>query len=94
MFGLFGMVFVVLRRLGRNATGIVTVLVLNAVLAIVLPQISWQAHVGGLASPASCWGWPTPTCRARCGTVTAVAAPAVLTVLLVALAAAKLGSAG
>ena len=93
VFGLFGMVFVVLRRLGRNATGIVTVLVINAVLAIVLPYISWQAHVGGLIT-GFLLGLAYAYVPRSLRTVTAVAAPAVLTVLLVGLAAAKLTSVG
>lgn len=93
VFGLFGMVFVVLRRLGRSATGIVTVLVLNAVLAIVLPYISWQAHVGGLIT-GFLLGLAYAYVPRSLRTVTAVAAPAVLVVVLVGLAAAKLASVG
>lgn len=48
VFGLFGAVLVVLRRLGRDAGGIVGILVLNGVLSFVLPGIAWQAHLGGL----------------------------------------------
>lgn len=92
VFGLFGMVFVVLRRLGRNATGIVTILVLNAVLAIVMPQISWQAHVGGLAT-GFLLGLAYAYVPRPWRTVAAWVAPAVLVVLLVAVAAAKLAAA-
>lgn len=93
VFGLFGMVFVVLRRLGRSATGIVTVLVLNAGLAIVMPQISWQGHVGGLVT-GFLLGLAYAYVPRSLRTVTAVAAPALLVVVLVGLAAAKLASAG
>lgn len=48
VFGLFGAVLVVLRRVGRSAGGIVGVLVVNAVLGFVLPGVAWQAHLGGL----------------------------------------------
>ncbi len=48
VFGLFGAVLVVLRRVGRSAGGIVGVLVINAVLGFVLPGVAWQAHLGGL----------------------------------------------
>lgn len=48
VFGLFGAVLVVLRRLGRDAGPIVGILVLNGVLGFVLPGIAWQAHLGGL----------------------------------------------
>ncbi len=66
---------------------------LNAGLAIVMPQISWQAHVGGLVT-GFLLGLAYAYVPRSLRTVTAVAAPAVLTVLLVGLAAAKLGSAG
>jgi membrane associated rhomboid family serine protease len=47
VFGLFGAVLVVLRRLGRSAGPILGVLAINAVLGFVLPGIAWQAHLGG-----------------------------------------------
>lgn len=93
VFGLFGLVFVVLRRFGRDATGIVTILVLNAVLAVALPGISWQAHVGGLVT-GFLLGLAYAYVPRSLRTVTAVVAPAVLVVVLVGLAAAKLSSAG
>lgn len=48
VFGLFGAVLVVLRRVGRSAGGIVGVLVLNGVIGFVVPGVAWQAHLGGL----------------------------------------------
>lgn len=48
VFGLFGAVLVVLRRLGRSAGGIVGVIVLNGVISFVVPNVAWQAHLGGL----------------------------------------------
>lgn len=48
VFGLFGAVLVVMRRLGRDAGPIIGILVLNGVLGFVLPNIAWQAHLGGL----------------------------------------------
>lgn len=53
VFGLFGAVLVVLRRLGRSARSIVSVLVINAVLGFVLPGVAWQAHLGGLVVGAA-----------------------------------------
>jgi membrane associated rhomboid family serine protease len=47
VFGLFGAVLVVLRRVGRSAGGIIGVLVINTVLGFVLPGVAWQAHLGG-----------------------------------------------
>lgn len=48
VFGLFGAVMVVLRRVGRNATGMMAVIAINVVIGFVLPGIAWQAHLGGL----------------------------------------------
>ncbi|WP_188334907.1 rhomboid family intramembrane serine protease, partial [Cellulomonas soli] len=52
VFGLFGAVLVVLRRLGRDAGGIIGILVVNAVIGFLVPGISWQAHLGGLVTGA------------------------------------------
>jgi membrane associated rhomboid family serine protease len=48
VFGLFGAILVVLRRLGRDARQILVFLAINGVLGFVLPGIAWQAHLGGL----------------------------------------------
>jgi len=48
IFGLFGAVLVVLRRLGNDARGIVVIIAINAVLGFVVPGIAWEAHLGGL----------------------------------------------
>ena len=52
VFGLFGALFVVSRRLNTDATGIVWLIALNLVLGFVLPGIDWRAHVGGLMTGA------------------------------------------
>jgi membrane associated rhomboid family serine protease len=52
VFGLFGALFVVNRRLGRDVGGIVAVLAINAVLGFVATGIAWQAHLGGLVTGA------------------------------------------
>ena len=52
VFGMFGAVLVVLRRMGRDAGPILGILVLNGVLGFVLPNIAWQAHLGGLVAGA------------------------------------------
>jgi len=43
----------VLRRTGRSAQGIVGVLVINGILGFVVPNIAWQAHLGGLVIGAA-----------------------------------------
>jgi membrane associated rhomboid family serine protease len=52
IFGLFAAFFVVLRRLGRDTSSIVPILVLNLVLTFVIPGISIAGHMGGLVTGA------------------------------------------
>jgi membrane associated rhomboid family serine protease len=88
VFGLFGAVLVALRRLGRDATQIVVVLVINAVLGFVIPGIAWQAHLGGLLTGLALGGAFAYAPRGNRRTV-GVVAVAVVAVLLVVLALAK-----
>lgn len=48
IFGLFGALFVVLRRMNRSTQQIVIVIVINLVLSFSIPNIAWEGHVGGL----------------------------------------------
>jgi len=50
IFGLFAALFVVLRRLNRDTSSIITVLVINLIFSFSVAGISWAAHVGGLAT--------------------------------------------
>jgi membrane associated rhomboid family serine protease len=50
IFGLFGAWFVVARRLRLDSRWIVTVVVLNLVIGFIVPNIAWQAHLGGLVA--------------------------------------------
>jgi membrane associated rhomboid family serine protease len=52
VFGLFAAFFVVLRRLGKDTSQVVTLLVVNLVITFVLPGISWAGHIGGLLTGA------------------------------------------
>lgn len=47
VFGLFLAVIVLNRHMGRDISGLLMVIGINAVLGFVLPNISWQAHLGG-----------------------------------------------
>ncbi|WP_219466129.1 rhomboid family intramembrane serine protease [Nonomuraea rhizosphaerae] len=48
IFGLFGAVFVVGRRLNMDVRGIAVVLVLNLAMTFLISGISWTGHIGGL----------------------------------------------
>ena len=48
VFGLFSAMFIVQRRFGRDTSGIVALVGINAVVSILGANISWQGHLGGL----------------------------------------------
>lgn len=82
VFGLFGAVLVVLRRLGRNAQSFLVIIGLNLVIGFVIPQIAWQAHVGGLvvgAGLGAAYAY-SPTSRRREAGIVATVVAAVLVV--------------
>jgi len=92
VFGLFGAILVVLRRLGRDARQILVFIAINAVIGFVVPNIAWQAHFGGLVTGLALGAAFAYAPRER-RQVLAVVATAGLAVLLVALALAKYASA-
>jgi membrane associated rhomboid family serine protease len=48
IFGLLGAYFVIQRHLGGNNVQLLIVIGLNLVISFVIPNIAWQAHIGGL----------------------------------------------
>ena len=52
VFGLFAALFIIQRRFGRDTTTIVVLLALNLVISFLGAGISWQGHLGGLATGA------------------------------------------
>ena len=56
VFGLFAAVLVLNWRLGRETGGILALLLINGVLGFVLPNIAWQAHLGGAVTGAALAG--------------------------------------
>ena len=92
VFGLFGALLMVQRRLRQDLSGIYALVGINLVLGFVFSGIAWQAHVGGLVTGCALGAVLTlPTGRWR-APLHAAGSVAVL-VLLVALSAAKLASA-
>jgi membrane associated rhomboid family serine protease len=53
VFGLFGALLVLNRRLGRSSAGMYATLVINAVIGFVVPSIAWEAHLGGFLTGAA-----------------------------------------
>jgi membrane associated rhomboid family serine protease len=52
VFGLLGAFFVVNRRMGRETSGLVVLIVINFAFSFIAPGIDWRAHVGGMVSGA------------------------------------------
>ncbi len=52
IFGLLGAYLVVNRHLGRDSSGLLGLLLINALIGFVVPNIDWRAHVGGFVTGA------------------------------------------
>jgi membrane associated rhomboid family serine protease len=50
VFGLFGALFVVARRFGRNVSAVLLILGINVVIGFTIEGIDWRAHLGGLVT--------------------------------------------
>jgi len=48
IFGLLGAYFVIARRMGGNTTQLLIVIGLNLAIGFFVPNIAWEAHIGGL----------------------------------------------
>lgn len=53
VFGLFGAVYVINRRFGGDIRSITILLVINLGCSFLIPNISWESHVGGLIGGAT-----------------------------------------
>jgi membrane associated rhomboid family serine protease len=50
IFGLFGALFILLRRVGRDTSSMLSLIVINVVFTFLIPGISIAGHLGGLAT--------------------------------------------
>ncbi len=48
VFGLFGALLVITRKVSGNISGILVLLAINFATSFILPSISWESHLGGL----------------------------------------------
>lgn len=86
IFGLFGALLVVGRRLRLNVQPIALTIGFNLVLSFWLPNISWQAHIGGLLAGAAlgaAWAYAPRPSRTAIQIGSSVALIAVLVVAVV-----------
>jgi membrane associated rhomboid family serine protease len=52
VFGLFAALVVMNRKLGVSSAGVFVLIGINAFLGFTVPNIAWQAHLGGLVTGA------------------------------------------
>lgn len=52
VFGLFGSLLIVQRRFGGDTTQLIFLLVINAAIGFFVPNIAWEAHLGGFLAGA------------------------------------------
>lgn len=52
IFGLFGALLVVQRQRGGEVRQLIVLIAINGVIGFMVPQIAWQAHLGGLVTGA------------------------------------------
>jgi len=83
VFGLFAAFFVVLRKLGRDTSAVIGILVVNVVLTFTVPGISIAGHLGGLITGAVVGAVLAYAPRERRNLVQAGGSAAVLVVLVV-----------
>jgi membrane associated rhomboid family serine protease len=50
IFGLFGALVVLRKQIGADTGGLAVLIGLNLVISFAVPNISWQAHIGGLVT--------------------------------------------
>ncbi|MET3810454.1 membrane associated rhomboid family serine protease [Arthrobacter sp. UYEF3] len=84
IFGLFGALLVVQRHRGGDTKQLWVLIAINGVIGFVVPQIAWQAHLGGLITGALCAAVIAYVPRGRRQVPLQIAGLAVVMCLLVA----------
>jgi membrane associated rhomboid family serine protease len=54
VFGLFGIMLAVQRRLRRDLRGLLVVIAINLALPLLMAGVAWQGHLGGLVTGLAC----------------------------------------
>ena len=63
IFGLFLALLLVNRHLGRSTAGIGIIILINLAFSFLVPNVAWQAHLGGALTGAVCGGILMATAR-------------------------------
>lgn len=85
IFGLFGAMLLVQRHRGGDTRQLWVLIAINGVIGFLIPQIAWQAHLGGLVTGALCAAVLAYTPRGpRQGLIQAAGLVAVLALLIAA----------
>ncbi|MDQ0674963.1 membrane associated rhomboid family serine protease [Pseudarthrobacter siccitolerans] len=85
IFGLFGAMLLVQRQRGGDTRQLWVLIAINGVIGFLIPQIAWQAHLGGLVTGGLCAAVLAYTPRGRRqGLVQAAGLVAVLALLVAA----------
>lgn len=85
IFGLFGAMLLVQRHRGGDTRQLWVLIAINGVIGFLIPQIAWQAHLGGLVTGALCAAVLAYTPRGpRQGLIQATGLVAVLALLIAA----------
>jgi membrane associated rhomboid family serine protease len=87
IYGVFGGLLIVARRLRYDVRGLAVLLALNLALGFVVPSIDWRAHLGGLAVGAVLTAALVRAPRDRHRSAVQLTVGAALAVLLLAVAA-------
>jgi membrane associated rhomboid family serine protease len=83
IFGLFGAMLLVQRHRGGETRQLWVLIAINGVMGFLIPQIAWQAHLGGLVTGGLCAAVLAYTPRGRRqGLVQAAGLVAVLALLV------------
>jgi membrane associated rhomboid family serine protease len=83
IFGLFGAMLLVQRHRGGDTRQLWILIVINGVIGFLVPQIAWQAHLGGLITGGLCAAVIAYTPRGRRqGLIQAAGLAAVLVLLI------------
>jgi membrane associated rhomboid family serine protease len=95
IFGLLGAFLVINRRLGRDTSGVIALLLINLAFGFLVPRIDWRAHLGGLIFGALCaaviaYAPARPASRRTAVQVAGLIGAALLVVVIVVLRTAQL----